>query len=177
MALGTYAEARPWARAIKEQVLTRRMPKWHGTRGYGDLANDPSLSPFEIALVAAWVDGGAPEKPLVPTAAVPLAVAPSPASLTIDQPPGARVVRLPCGTQPLPAGRLLAVRPVLAPGGSAGVAALLGDGRREILVMVRNYDPAFPETYWLRSPLRFDAGSRLHVEAGEPCAVDAIVDR
>ena len=47
-------------RAIKEEVLTRRMPKWHAARGYGDFSNDPSLSPFEIALIAAWADGGAP---------------------------------------------------------------------------------------------------------------------
>ena len=36
-------------------------PKWKAARGYGDFANDPSLSPFEIALMAAWADGGAPE--------------------------------------------------------------------------------------------------------------------
>ena len=59
--LTNYQQARPWAVAIKEEVLTRRMPKWSAARGYGDFANDPSLSPFEIALIAAWVDGGAPE--------------------------------------------------------------------------------------------------------------------
>ena len=59
--LTTYEEARPWAASIKEEVLTRRMPVWKAARGYGDFANDPSLSPFEIALIAAWADGGAPE--------------------------------------------------------------------------------------------------------------------
>src|SRR4030095_9758054 len=59
--LRTYQEARPWAAAIKKEVLARRMPKWAAARGYGDFANDPSLSPFEIALITAWVDGGAPE--------------------------------------------------------------------------------------------------------------------
>ena len=56
MSLKTYEDARPWARAIKEEVMTRRMPKWHAVRGYGDFSNDPSLSAFEIALVAAWAD-------------------------------------------------------------------------------------------------------------------------
>ena len=60
MSLRTYEDARPWARAIKEEVMTRRMPKWHAVRGYGDFSNDPSLSAFEIALIAAWADGGAP---------------------------------------------------------------------------------------------------------------------
>ena len=60
MPLTTYDETRPWARAIKEQVLTRRMPKWHAARGFGAFANDPTLTPFEIALLVSWVDGGMP---------------------------------------------------------------------------------------------------------------------
>ena len=58
MSLAVYEDARPWAKAIKEEVLTRRMPKWHAARGYGDFSNDPSLSPFEIALIASWADAG-----------------------------------------------------------------------------------------------------------------------
>jgi hypothetical protein len=62
-------------------------------------------------------------------------------------------------------------------GRPAGVAVLLPDGRREILVMVRNYEPAFPETYWLRTPIQLDPGSRLRVEADQPCTVDAWLAR
>ena len=58
--LKTYESARPWARAIRHQVLTRLMPVWRAARGYGEFANDPSLSPFEISLFVAWADGGAP---------------------------------------------------------------------------------------------------------------------
>lgn len=61
MPLASYEQARPWARAIKDEVTARRMPKWPAARGFGDFANDRSLSPFEIALIAAWVDGGAPK--------------------------------------------------------------------------------------------------------------------
>ncbi len=60
MPLTTYENVRPWARAIKEQVLTRRMPKWHAARGFGSFANDPTLTPIEIAMVVSWVDGGLP---------------------------------------------------------------------------------------------------------------------
>ncbi len=60
MPLTTYYEVRPWARAIKEQVLERRMPKWHAAHGFGAFANDPSLTPLESALIVAWVDGGQP---------------------------------------------------------------------------------------------------------------------
>jgi Copper type II ascorbate-dependent monooxygenase, C-terminal domain len=61
MALTTYQEARPWAKAIKEEVLERRMPPWHAVAGYGEFANDPSLAGREIDLITAWVDGGAPK--------------------------------------------------------------------------------------------------------------------
>jgi mono/diheme cytochrome c family protein len=60
MPLTTYEDVRPWARAIKEQVLSRRMPMWHAARGYGAFANDPTLTPFEMALIVSWVDGGLP---------------------------------------------------------------------------------------------------------------------
>lgn len=61
MPLTTYDEIRPWARAIRDQVLTRRMPKWHAARGYGAFINDPALSPFEQAVLVSWLDGGMPE--------------------------------------------------------------------------------------------------------------------
>ena len=60
MPLTTYEDVRPWARAIKEQVLTRRMPKWHAARGFGAFSNDPTLTPLEMALITSWVDGGLP---------------------------------------------------------------------------------------------------------------------
>jgi hypothetical protein len=60
MPLTTYEEVRPWARAIKDQILTRRMPIWDAAHGYGAFANDPSLTPLEMAMIAAWVDGGQP---------------------------------------------------------------------------------------------------------------------
>src|SRR5262249_44677619 len=52
MPLATYDEVRPWARAIKDQILTRRMPIWHAAHGYGAVANDPSLRPAELAVIA-----------------------------------------------------------------------------------------------------------------------------
>lgn len=60
MPLTTYDEVRPWARSIKEQVLTRRMPKWHAARGFGAFRNDPTLTPIEMAMIVSWVDGGLP---------------------------------------------------------------------------------------------------------------------
>lgn len=172
IALTTYQDARPWAAAIKEEVLTRRMPRWNAARGYGDFANDPSLSPFEIALIAAWVDGGAPEREKKgPGDDRPAAIAAPPAPAAPRRMPS-RTVTLPCTEQSV-SGRLIAISPRLEPGGDAGIAARLPDGRQEIVAWIRNYDPGSPTIYWLRSPLTLRRGSRLLVEASGACSIRA----
>jgi hypothetical protein len=60
MALTTYKEARPWAVAIKEEILDREMPPWSAAEGYGHFSNDMSLTAREISLILSWADGGAP---------------------------------------------------------------------------------------------------------------------
>jgi hypothetical protein len=61
MALVSYDDARPWARAIKARVVSREMPPWLADPRYGaKLANDPRLTDAEIETIAAWVDAGAP---------------------------------------------------------------------------------------------------------------------
>ncbi len=61
MSLLTYSETRPWARAIKSQVVKRNMPPWFADPQYGHFKNDSSLSKSEIATIVAWVDSGAAE--------------------------------------------------------------------------------------------------------------------
>ncbi len=56
----TYAQTRPWAKAIREQVVQRKMPPWFADPRYGHFANDRSLSTAEIETLAAWVNAGAP---------------------------------------------------------------------------------------------------------------------
>jgi hypothetical protein len=58
--LTTYKEARPWAVAIKEEILERKMPPWGAASGFGHFANDMSLTGREMSLILAWADGGAP---------------------------------------------------------------------------------------------------------------------
>jgi hypothetical protein len=57
----SYKDARPWARSIREQVVSRQMPPWHADPHVGAWANDRRLSQTEIDKIAAWVDGGAQE--------------------------------------------------------------------------------------------------------------------
>jgi hypothetical protein len=61
MPFTTYAETRPWAKAIREQITLRKMPPWFADPKVGEFANDPSLTPAQIAAVQQWVDAGAPE--------------------------------------------------------------------------------------------------------------------
>jgi mono/diheme cytochrome c family protein len=61
MPLLTYNDARPWARSIKAQVVSRQMPPWFSEPGYSHFANDRQLSDADIRTLAAWADGGAPE--------------------------------------------------------------------------------------------------------------------
>src|SRR5437660_502755 len=62
MSFLSYAEVRPWAKAMKQAVQTRKMPPWmadgeHSLR----FANDRSLKQNEIDTISAWADSGAPE--------------------------------------------------------------------------------------------------------------------
>ncbi len=61
MSLATYEEARPWAKAIKEEMLEKRMPIWHAVKGFGEFRNTPPLTQHEIDLIVNWVEGGAPK--------------------------------------------------------------------------------------------------------------------
>jgi hypothetical protein len=61
MSLLDYKTARPWAKAIREAVVRRKMPPWFADPHYGHFANDPSLSEGEIETIKAWADGGVPE--------------------------------------------------------------------------------------------------------------------
>jgi hypothetical protein len=61
MALTGYVEARPWAKAIRQAVVTRRMPVWLADPSLDHFKNDRRLAPGEIETIRNWVDAGAPE--------------------------------------------------------------------------------------------------------------------
>ena len=61
MSFLTYAETRPWAKAMKEAVLTRKMPPWFADAKYGHFQNERRLSEAETKTLVSWVDNGAPE--------------------------------------------------------------------------------------------------------------------
>jgi hypothetical protein len=60
--LQTYAEARAWAGDIKINTNSGAMPPWKPVPGYGEFLGESThtLSDHDRAVLAAWVDGGAP---------------------------------------------------------------------------------------------------------------------
>lgn len=58
--LTTYEEARPWAKAIKEEVLEKRMMPFQAVKGYGRFQHDYILTQRDIELLVSWIEGGAP---------------------------------------------------------------------------------------------------------------------
>jgi len=56
-----YQSTRPWAKAMKAAVESRKMPPWFADPRYGHFSNDRALKQNEIDTVVAWADGGAKE--------------------------------------------------------------------------------------------------------------------
>jgi hypothetical protein len=57
----SYEEARPWAKAMREDVLKKQMPPFYVDRNIGisHFKNDIGLTDQEIQTIVKWVDGGA----------------------------------------------------------------------------------------------------------------------
>src|SRR5437868_4448260 len=61
MSFMTYQEARPWAKAMKSAVLSRKMPPWLADPAYGHFRNARALTEAEVKALVTWADTGAPE--------------------------------------------------------------------------------------------------------------------
>jgi hypothetical protein len=155
--LMTYAEARPWATAIKEEVLERRMPPWGAVKGFGEFKNDQGLTQEQIELIADWAEGGAPEgdPKLLPKL-------PDFADVRLQHlRPGISVD----GSLALKSGITLAgIQPrKMRDGGSVMVTATRPDGSVEPLLWLYNYKLQFPQIYWYKSGIRLEAGTRIDI--------------
>ena len=61
MSLITYAQARPYARSIRERVELGTMPPWHAEAAPGTFVNERRLSAKEKETISLWANNGAPE--------------------------------------------------------------------------------------------------------------------
>ena len=59
MAFLTYEATRPWAKAIKAAVATKKMPPWYADAHYGKFANDRTMPAADVNTLIAWADTGA----------------------------------------------------------------------------------------------------------------------
>jgi hypothetical protein len=152
--LETYKVARPWAKAIGEEVLQRRMPPWGAVKGFGDFRNDKGLTEEQLELIVDWEEGGAPEgeeKDLpAPPKFVPEPITPhSPKELTVSGD-----FKL---TRPF---RLDGLLPKTVPdGASIQITAELPDGSVEPLLWLHNYKQSFAHPFLLRTPLDLPSGT------------------
>ncbi len=72
MALRSYDEVRPWARGIRDKVVSGEMPPWFAESPLGYFKNDLRIEDTEVDTISRWVDAGAPqgdpsELPTLPT--------------------------------------------------------------------------------------------------------------
>ena len=150
----TYAQARPWAVAIKEEILRRRMPPWGAVKGFGEFRNDQGLSAEELEMLISWIDGGVPEGKDGDLPEQP------------KFPPGKKDV-LPKGAiamsgehkllRPM---RLDGVQPKSIPDKtSIRMYAELPNGTVEPLVWLDQYRPEFAHPFLFRQPLTLPAGT------------------
>ena len=154
MSLVTYDEARPWAKAIRDEVLERRMPPWGAVKGFGEFREDPSLSEPEIALIANWVEGGAPKGEDIYLPSPPLFPAGHSAPIVTER------TELK-GVAPL-SEDVAAVG--IEPTGPARITARRPDGSIEPLIWIREYRQAQPKVYYFREPVALPKGTRIRVE-------------
>src|SRR5262245_18976681 len=172
--------ARPWARAIKEEVLERRMPPQQAVKGFGRFDDDYGLTQHEVDQIVAWVDGGTPkgdDKDLPPDQVRP---ANREANKETDD---ARIKILGLrATEEVPAGaehyriensfrisaptEAIAIRPLLFPfAQSLVVTAYRPDGTTEVLAWAQDYRYDWQPTYNFKEPVRLPKGTRLRAVA------------
>jgi hypothetical protein len=152
-----YEEARPWAKAIKEEVLARRMPPWNAVKGFGDFAGDKGLTQEQMEVFADWVEGGAPEGD-------PAYLPKSPRlSTDAKRKPGVPVAV--SGSLKLTGPMTLAgIQPGDIPAqGALQVIAVRPDGAVEPLLWVQRFNPAYRQPYWFKTPLAFPAGTVIQI--------------
>jgi hypothetical protein len=159
--LMTYNESRPWAVAIKEEILTRRMPPWGAIKGFADFRNDQSLTPEEMELIVSWTDGGVPEgedKDLPPPPKDSDAFPSNPSAAELKS---ALAVS---GDFKLPRAIVLdGLWPKTAADHTTSqIVAESPDGDVRPLVWLSDYRPRTGHTFLFRNPVKLAAGTIIH---------------
>ena len=174
--LHNYAAARPWAKAIKEEVLERRMPPVQAVKGFGRFDDDYGLTQHEVDQIVAWVDGGTPkgdDKDLPPeqvqtanreTGDSRMRTIALRASEEI--PAGAERFRIETSIKMPAHMEAIAIRPLLFPfAQSLEVTAYRPDGTTEVLVWAQDHRYDWQPTLYFKEPVRLPKGTRVRAVA------------
>jgi hypothetical protein len=164
MSLMTYDDARPWAKAIRDEVVARRMPPWGAVKGVGEFRDDPSLSQIEIEMIVNWVEGGAPKGD-------DIYLPPAPQFIAEPKPASAREMVFSSGvpqslSEELNAAGIRARR--IAPGASLEVTAYKPDGAVAHLIWIRQWRAEYDRAYYFRRSVRLPKGTRIAIYSSEP---------
>lgn len=190
MSLTTYEVARPWARAIREEVIERRMPPWGAVTGFGHFSNDVSLTEREMDIILSWADGGAPSGVLKIEESIPPVYVPSQPLWEIGEPDEAIAIDKPftievgSGNQV----RRFAVRAAFtAPRALRAIAFKPGD--RRVVRYAAIYETATGRWLWTWTPwhtsftlpaeivYRLPARAALTIEVGYRADDETIADK
>jgi hypothetical protein len=156
--LMTYDESRPWAKAIKEEVLERRMPPWEAVKGFGEFRDDRGLTQEELEIISSWVEGGAPEGDPKYLPALPKVTTwQDPAA-----PKGSSELIVADGAKLAANSKVLAIRAKnLKAGASVQIVAVRPDSSVEPLLWIYRYKPEFHRTYYYAAPITLPAGTKI----------------
>jgi hypothetical protein len=166
MSLITYDEARPWAKAIRDEVGERRMPPWGAVKGFGQFRDDKSLADPEIEMLVLWVEGGAPKGddiylPPVPAFPTVSRSAPPNRGLTVRGETTLAHAVTASGIAP---------REMTA-GSSMQILARLPDGSVENLLWLRNTRTEWNRAFYFRQPIMLPKGTLIAVHSSAPAVI------
>jgi mono/diheme cytochrome c family protein len=150
-----YRDVQPRAVAIRDAVLSRRMPPWGAVKGFGTFRNDQALTQEQIELFTLWIANDLPRGnnrralPKEPTftAPSPIVVPPNAIRLTADTPLD----------RPLALDGLFPEQ--IRPEQSVRIVAILPGGKLRPLVWLHGYDERTPHLFLFREVVALPKGT------------------
>jgi hypothetical protein len=162
MSLVTYDEARPWAKAIRDEVAERRMPPWGAVKGFGAFRDDASLTDPEIEMLVLWVEGGAPKGD-------DIYLPPVPSFAAVAQKMVTTAVGIAVERQTTLAHGITAtgIAPrEMAADSQMRIIARLPDGSVKNLIWLRNTSAEWKRAFYFREAVALPKGTLIAVDSG-----------
>ena len=152
-----YDDVQPRAVAIRDAVLSRRMPPWGAVKGFGNFRNDQALTQEQIELMNRWIADDLPRGnnrralPQEPTFTNTPAVTVPPNAIRASGPTTL--------DRPIALDGLFPEH--VTPDQSLRIVAVLPDGRTKPLVWLHGYDQRVSHVFLLKDVLRLPAGTAI----------------